>query len=49
MFEHFRFNGMQMRAVTSGSVVEVQLDGVGHYVAQQAPDRLAEAVLDFIG
>ena len=30
------------------SVESVLLDGVGHYVALEAPDRLAEAMLDFL-
>jgi len=27
----------------------VLIEGVGHYVAMEAPDRLAKAILDFIG
>ena len=30
------------------SVESVLLDGVGHYVALEAPDRLADAMLDFL-
>ena len=25
-----------------------QLDGVGHYVAMEAPDTLSDAILDFV-
>jgi hypothetical protein len=34
--------------VTSGPVESVQLDGVGHYVALEAPHALAGAVLNFL-
>ena len=30
-------------------VRSVQLDGVGHYVAMEAPEKLSEALLEFIG
>ena len=33
--------------VVTGDVESVQLDGVGHYVALEAPDALAEAILTF--
>ena len=33
--------------VVTGDVESVQLDGVGHYVALEAPDALAEAILAF--
>ncbi len=36
------------RQVASGRVDAVQLDGVGHHVALEAPDRLAEALLRFV-
>jgi pimeloyl-ACP methyl ester carboxylesterase len=36
-----------MSQVTSGEVRSVMLDGVGHYAALEAPDKLAEALLDF--
>ena len=26
----------------------MQLDGVGHYVAMEAPDELSAAILDFV-
>jgi pimeloyl-ACP methyl ester carboxylesterase len=35
--------------VVTGEVESVQLDGVGHYVALEAPDALAEAILTFTG
>ena len=36
------------RQVTAGRLDAVQLDGVGHHVALEAPDRLAEALLRFV-
>jgi pimeloyl-ACP methyl ester carboxylesterase len=36
------------RATTTG-ITSVVLDGVGHYAALEAPERLAEALLGFIG
>ena len=35
------------RQVAGGQVTSVHLDGVGHLVAQEAPERLAAALLDF--
>jgi pimeloyl-ACP methyl ester carboxylesterase len=32
--------------VTANPVTAIQLDGVGHYVAQEAPQRLAETLID---
>ncbi|RBY92806.1 alpha/beta fold hydrolase [Blastococcus sp. TF02A-30] len=43
------FTASTMRQVTTGEVATVQLDGVGHHVALEAPDRLATALLDFWG
>ncbi|NHT18809.1 alpha/beta hydrolase [Cellulomonas sp. IC4_254] len=37
-----------LRRVVRGEVRAVQLDGVGHYVALEAPDRLATALGDFL-
>jgi pimeloyl-ACP methyl ester carboxylesterase len=34
--------------VAHGEVASVQLDGVGHYVAMEAPDALAQAILSFL-
>lgn len=34
--------------VTAGEVQSVQLDGVGHYAAIEAPDQLASALLGFV-
>ena len=42
----FTFDTMSEAAKTD--VSSVSLDGVGHYVAMEAPDRLATALLDFI-
>jgi pimeloyl-ACP methyl ester carboxylesterase len=36
-----------MRQVTTGEVRSVRLDGVGHYAALEAPDKLAEALVEF--
>ena len=44
-----RFAADTMRQVTRGEIAETYIDGVGHYVAQEAPDRLADAILRFIG
>ena len=37
-----------MTRVTSSDVESVELDGVGHYVALEAPERLSSALLDFL-
>ena len=36
-----------LAAVHGGTVRHVGIEGVGHYIAQEAPDRLAEALLSF--
>lgn len=41
------FTEATMTQVTAGHVESVILDGVGHYVALEAPDRLADALLAF--
>jgi pimeloyl-ACP methyl ester carboxylesterase len=38
-----------MSQATAAEVSSVVLDGVGHYVAMEAPDELAKAILDFVG
>lgn len=35
------------RQVTAGEVTAVRIQGVGHLIAQEAPDSLASAILDF--
>jgi len=40
-----QFTHSSFSAVTSQSVPAVQLDGIGHYVAQEAPQHLAEILL----
>ena len=35
--------------VAKTGVSSVLLNGVGHYVAMEAPDKLADAILDFVG
>jgi pimeloyl-ACP methyl ester carboxylesterase len=37
-----------LNQVTEGEVASVQLDGIGHYVAMEAPDALAQAILSFL-
>jgi len=37
-----------MRQVASGQVRSASLEGVGHFAAQEAPDKVAVALLDFI-
>jgi len=43
----FTLGTMSQAAATN--VRSVLIEGVGHYVAMEAPDRLAKAILDFIG
>jgi pimeloyl-ACP methyl ester carboxylesterase len=43
------FTAMTLQHVVSGPVTTVEFDGVGHYVALEAPERLGAAILDFIG
>jgi pimeloyl-ACP methyl ester carboxylesterase len=42
------FTSATMSQVTSTPIDSVQLDGVGHYVAMEAPEELAEAILTFV-
>jgi pimeloyl-ACP methyl ester carboxylesterase len=41
------FTARTMQQVTTGKVTEVYLDGVGHYVAMEAPAALGDVLLDF--
>ena len=41
------FTHETLKGVVSGEVASVQLDGVGHYVALEAPEALADAMLTF--
>lgn len=34
--------------IVAGPIASVEFDGVGHYVALEAPERLATAILDFL-
>jgi pimeloyl-ACP methyl ester carboxylesterase len=34
--------------ITSDGVKSVQLEGVGHYAAMEAPDALSTAILEFL-
>jgi len=43
------FTADSVANVTSRTVTSVQLDGVGHYVALEAPMALADAILEFTG
>ncbi|MBM2622847.1 alpha/beta hydrolase [Actinoplanes sp. LDG1-06] len=42
------FTEVTMKQVAAGPITSVQLDGVGHYAALEAPDRLAAALLEFV-
>ena len=42
------FTAATMAQVTAGDVTSVQLDGVGHHPALEAPERLAAVLLDFV-
>ena len=41
------FTSGTLSQVTRGKVTSVQLEGVGHYAVQEAPEQVAEAVLRF--
>jgi hypothetical protein len=41
------FTSGTLSQVTRGEVTSVQLEGVGHYAVQEAPEQVAEAVLRF--
>jgi pimeloyl-ACP methyl ester carboxylesterase len=43
------FTSGTLYQVAEDEVVSVQLDGVGHYPAMEAPDALSKAILDFVG
>lgn len=43
------FTEATMTAAVGTSVESVTLEGVGHYAALEAPERLAEAILGFVG
>ena len=42
------FTADTMSQATSSEISSVQLDGVGHYVAMEAPEELAKAILAFV-
>jgi pimeloyl-ACP methyl ester carboxylesterase len=42
------FTSATMSQVTATTIDSVQLDGVGHYIAMEAPEALAEAILTFV-
>lgn len=42
------FTAETMKQASEGDVTAVRLDGVGHYAALEAPERLADAILDFL-
>lgn len=42
------FTSATLAQVINGPIDAVELDGVGHYVALEAPDRLAAAIADFV-
>ena len=41
------FTFVAMSQVSSGPVRSIALEGVGHYAALEAPDQVADALLDF--
>jgi pimeloyl-ACP methyl ester carboxylesterase len=43
------FTFSTMSQATATEVRSVLLDGVGHYVAMEAPNELAKVILDFVG
>jgi pimeloyl-ACP methyl ester carboxylesterase len=43
------FTAGTLRQVATGEVGAVHIEGVGHLVAQEAPEALAAAVLEFVG
>ena len=43
-----RFTATTLEQVVAGPVTHVELEGVGHYVALEAPERMAAAILDFV-
>jgi pimeloyl-ACP methyl ester carboxylesterase len=43
------FTEQTFRQVAAGELTSVRLEGVGHLVAQEAPEALSTAVLDFVG
>ena len=43
------FTAATVRQVTAGPVESVQLDGVGHYAALEAPGAVSSALLGFLG
>ncbi|MFF3793190.1 alpha/beta fold hydrolase [Streptomyces sp. NPDC001981] len=46
---HGRITEMTFRQVTAGEVTAVHLEGVGHLIAQEAPESLAATILEFTG
>jgi pimeloyl-ACP methyl ester carboxylesterase len=42
------FTEMTLTQVAANPVKSVQIDGVGHYVALEAPEALAKAILEFV-
>lgn len=46
---HGRITEQTFRQVAAGEVTAVHLEGVGHLIAQEAPEALAAALLEFTG
>jgi pimeloyl-ACP methyl ester carboxylesterase len=42
------FTEQTFRQVTAGEITSVRLEGVGHLVAQEAPEELAAVMLEFV-
>ena len=43
------FTAATVRQIKAGEVTAVQLEGVGHYAALEAPEALSIAILEFLG
>ena len=43
------FTSNTMVVAAGPGIRSLSLDGIGHYVAIEAPDDLAKAILDFVG
>lgn len=46
---HGKFTERTFRQVSAGEVTAVHLEGVGHLIAQEAPEELAAVILEFTG
>jgi pimeloyl-ACP methyl ester carboxylesterase len=42
------FTELTLAQVAANPITSIQIDGVGHYVALEAPEALAKAILEFV-